>query len=344
MKLISKGLATACIVLITCNALSAQKCDTLTVNGKISQFGCPQRALGTWKSISRKIDDGLWHSLEKHPINFCDECNYTDNTHNKFTVHNPALNDELFVEPTHVPIGDERRRTLFLGHDVRFVYALSYGNIPERVYRSGEIINARIDSLNQVYGERINASYNKMVEGKKLNAEELKVQKEFYTAMLVIPLEEQLGSPGFTLKYEFNRDVFAPFDEPGKNYLELSVIKRGVLKEIPFKIPAITIPYVAIDYLKDNSPFSNINEEYKDRYDFSKKLPITDPRDKEFITILFIGKKMTSTETNKMANSQDYSVYNMLFTITGKSFEKNHEVLNVFDWNELSSIINNKKP
>ena len=207
-----------------------------------------------------------------------------------------------------------------------------------------KIINARIDSLNQVYGERINASYNKMVEGKKLNAEELKVQKEFYTAMLVIPLEEQLGSPGFTLKYEFNRDVFAPFDEPGKNYLELSVIKRGVLKEIPFKIPAITIPYVAIDYLKDNSPFSNINEEYKDRYDFSKKLPITDPRDKEFITILFIGKKMTSTETNKMANSQDYSVYNMLFTITGKSFEKNHEVLNVFDWNELSSIINNKKP
>lgn len=336
IKCVTKIWAIACILLLVCSSLFAQKCDTLRIDGAPNPYGCPIKALNIYKVIHKKVGEAIFENLNVANIKYCNNCPLQDwsyyNLNNEWSKNSFQFNNaeyDLVNAPTGVPCSEEREPAFFLAN-IKLESLNFFGNLPSIYFANNSktldnIYQLKADSITELY-KRKGLSFADMTQP---------IYKE-YSAATKLLMDESIFhkfQSSFTLFFQYNRTSL--LDPVGST---------GILKETTFKLDnKFTIPYTATDNLVDISNFQARDEEEKQFTDFSKKPGIDSKLGKSYESWVKLGQYIPSLKTDSLAEKADYSVYNFVVKIQGISFEKNHEILNLIDWNKLYSFINTKK-
>lgn len=327
---------------------TAQKCDTLRIDGAPNCYGCPVKALNIYKGIFKKVSESIFEPLNKATINYCDNCsplqdwsyyNYNNKwSNNPFQFSNKTEYDWEAV-PTGVPCNQEQEPALFLANVTADLIGI-YGNLPSIYWEGANTLNkiyqTKQDSLAVVNKKYDDEAYKQAQKGVNISDINVPGLKQANAQKLL------LFDEGVYHKTQSNFSVIFTYNKTSIDLYPNDI--QPFLKKSPFKLnEKFGIPYIAFDNFVDVSAFEE-NEDMKQYNDYSKKPTINSRLGKQYVTWVQLGQNIPHEKEDKIRLNADYSVYNFIVTIKSTlSFEKNHEVLNSIDWNKLYTLINTKK-
>jgi len=342
-------------VLVLVHYCSAQytivKNDTIKDGQLTLSYWHPETAINAWKKIHLTLYESIFQPLDNKQIKYGNgSTTLQDWSHLGFEnvwsqnpmILIPNVSDYEaipYTEPDNnkwAPCWDERFPGVFLKFS-KFKFYFQLANVPS-VYNEQDkehpypifqqLKEARLDSLSKV------DKTGKYDKDKYTSQLDIKKQTRFY--LCYTEMDYYYRQTIFSLQIDFNRFVAAGYCTYNDNF--------EFYKSAPFSLhPKHKIAYEAGDKFYDYSEFRRYKAGTNFEVDLSMETEASKLWTRRETSFIVIGQSLTRAQEERMRKNHDYSVYNIIIKVEGPNIEKNHEILNTFDWNKLYSIINTQK-